>query len=65
MWRMGCPQEWVISIFIRKDDFINFPYEPKLFLESKVICFEGKVEDYNGTPTINVEGEDQLEILPN
>ena len=53
----------IFSIFIRKEDLSNFSYTPQNYLESKDVCFEGKVEDLNGTATINVKREKQVTLL--
>ncbi len=49
----------VFSVFIRKKDLPNFPYDPKEVLSNEKACFTGKVENFSGTPTMNIEREEQ------
>jgi endonuclease G len=53
-------QSFTISIF--KDNVKNFSYKPEEFLKGKVICVKGKVTDFNGTPSMNLENENSLEF---
>jgi endonuclease G len=53
-------QTFTISIF--KDNVKNFTYKPDDFLKGKIICVKGKVSDYNGTPSMNIENENSIEI---
>lgn len=46
-------QVFTVSIFA--DKVKNFPYKPEEYLKGKTICVTGKVSDYNGTPSMNVE----------
>jgi endonuclease G len=52
----------IFSVFIRKKDLVNFSYDPKLELEYQVVCFEGTVDIFNGTPTMNLEREEDVRI---
>lgn len=42
------------SIFIRKEDLVNLPYDP-IILNEKNYCFEGKVELINDVATMNIK----------
>ncbi|MEM9835099.1 MAG: DNA/RNA non-specific endonuclease [Bacteroidota bacterium] len=48
----------VFSVFIRKQDLANFSYDPKAAFEGKVIAVKGKIQDFNGVPTINLSKEE-------
>ncbi|MCB0643846.1 MAG: DNA/RNA non-specific endonuclease, partial [Phaeodactylibacter sp.] len=50
----------IFSITIWKDNVPNFSYEPHKELMSDKICVTGKVTNFNGTPTMNVELEEQI-----
>lgn len=50
----------IFSVFIRKQDLSNFSEDPKSVLENQRVCFTGKVETFNGTPTMNIEREESL-----
>ncbi|MBL7775846.1 MAG: DNA/RNA non-specific endonuclease, partial [Saprospiraceae bacterium] len=54
----------IFSVFIRKEDLANFSEDPKVALENRQVCFTGKVETFNGTPTINIEREESLYLYP-
>lgn len=53
-------QSFTVSIF--KDNVKNFSYKPEEYLKGKVICVKGKVTDFNGTPSMNLENENGLEF---
>lgn len=55
----------IFSSFIRKDDLTNFSYDAEKYLLNKKVCIEGKVENMNGTPTINVDNSRQIEDFKN
>lgn len=52
----------IFSVFIRQDDLPNFSYAPDQYLINRKVCFTGKVENFSGTPTMNIEVEEA--ILP-
>ncbi len=52
----------IFSVFIRKQDLPNFSDDPKAELENRRVCFTGKVESFNGTPTMNIEQEERVYI---
>lgn len=53
----------IFSSFIRKDDLSNFTYQPESYLKGKKVCIEGKVDNFNGTPTINVDKASQINMF--
>jgi endonuclease G len=52
----------IFSVFIRKADLVNFSYNPKEVLEGKEVWFRGVVENFNGTPTMNVDSESNVDV---
>ena len=50
----------IFSVFIRKSDLPNFSEDPKAVLENQQVCFTGKIENFNGTPTMNIDREENL-----
>lgn len=52
----------IFSVFIRKKDLPNFSYDPQLVLANKKVCFSGKVENFSGTPTMNIHFEEAINI---
>lgn len=54
----------IFTVTIFKDDVSNFSYLPHVVLDGKKICVTGKVQNSNGTPGINVSGENQITIIP-
>ena len=50
----------IFSVFVRKKDLPNFSYAPDEYLLNKKVCFTGKVEDFSGTPTMNIELEEAV-----
>lgn len=50
----------IFSVFIRKKDLPNFSYKADEVLANTAACFLGKVEDFNGTPTMNVGREESI-----
>ncbi|MCU0440370.1 MAG: DNA/RNA non-specific endonuclease [Raineya sp.] len=53
----------IFSISIFKDKVSNFSYAPEEFLMGKKIYVTGKVTEFNGTPTMNIENESAIEVL--
>ncbi|MBK7885424.1 MAG: DNA/RNA non-specific endonuclease [Chitinophagaceae bacterium] len=53
----------IFSVSIFKDKVSNFSYKPDVFLFGKTVCITGKVTNFNGTPTMNIESEKFIEIL--
>jgi len=53
----------IFSITIWASDHVNFPFEPAEFLMDKKICVTGKITEYNGTPSLYLNNENNIEIL--
>ena len=52
----------IFSVFVRKKDLPNFSYDPKSVLENKKVCISGEVENFSGTPTMNVAREERIQL---
>lgn len=52
----------IFTAAIWKDSRSNFSYEPHLELKGKCICVEGTVRMSNGTPTMELKGEERVKI---
>lgn len=50
----------IFTVTIWKDQLEQFDYAPHESLLGKTICVEGKVVNFNGTPSINVERAEQI-----
>ena len=50
----------IFSLFIKKEDLVNFSGDPQEIFEGQVIAVKGRVREINGTPTIKVEREERL-----
>ncbi len=55
----------IFSIFIRKKDLINFDFDPKTAFEGQVISVKGVIQDFSGTPTVNIEKASRMQIFEN
>jgi endonuclease G len=53
----------MFSITIWASDHVNFPFEPSEFLMDKKICVTGKITEYNGTPSLYLSNENNIQIL--
>lgn len=53
----------IFSIFIRKRDLANFSYDPQARFEGQVIAVKGRVEDFSGTPTLNLAREEAIRLF--
>jgi endonuclease G len=53
----------VFTVFIRKENVVNFGQDPVTFWIDKKVCATGKVASIGGTPTIFLEHEHQLKAL--
>lgn len=53
----------IFSVYIKKTDLVNFEPGLQKALEGRQVCFEGVVENMNGTPTINVERAGSMQRL--
>ncbi|MCB9235605.1 MAG: DNA/RNA non-specific endonuclease [Bacteroidia bacterium] len=52
----------IFTVFIRKENIVNFSYDPEKELEGQVICVKGKVANMGGTPAMYIENEKQLTL---
>jgi len=52
----------IFSVFVRKKDLPNFSYDPKFVLENKKVCISGAVENFSGTPTMNIAREESIQL---
>ncbi len=52
----------IFSVFIRKKDLSNFSYDPQVVLANKEVCFRGEVENFSGTPTMNISLEEAIQV---
>lgn len=52
----------IFSVFIRKKDLVNFSFQPDKELTNRQVCFAGVVENMNGTPTMNLKSEKDIEF---
>lgn len=55
----------LFSVFIRKKDLINFSDDPQAEFDGQRIAVKGKVQDFNGTPTIILEREERIDLYEN
>lgn len=51
----------IFSVFIKKDDLVNFDFDPKETFEGQLISVKGKVLDFSGVPTMKVERAEWIE----
>lgn len=52
----------VFTVFVKKEDIINFNYDLTEVLKNKVICVKGKVMNQGGTPTMYIDSQNALSI---
>jgi endonuclease G len=52
----------VFTVFIKKEDILNFNYDLAEVLKNKVICVKGKVLNQGGTPTMYIQGQADLSV---
>ena len=52
----------VFTVFVKKEDIINFNYDLIEILKNKVICVKGKVIDQGGTPTMYIKSQNDLQV---
>ena len=50
----------IFTLFIRKEDIINFPYQPDKYFINQVVCAKGNVFKIGATPTMSVEKAESL-----
>ena len=52
----------VFTVFIKKENIINFSYKPEAYLNGKVVFVKGKVIDQGGVPTMYINNENEITI---
>lgn len=52
----------IFSVTIWKDQVVNFSYPPHEVLMGQQVCVNGIVRNFQGTPTMNVEREEQVKV---
>ena len=50
----------IFSVYIAKKDLVNFDYQADKMLENQKVCFEGKIQEINSTPTIKLRKEEKV-----
>jgi len=50
----------IFSVYISKKDLVNFDYQPDKMLENQKVCFEGKIQEINSTPTMKLQKEEKV-----
>jgi endonuclease G len=58
----GFPNQ-IFTVTIFKDQMVNFSYAPHEFLDRKTICVSGKISDFNGTPSMQIENEEAIRFF--
>ncbi len=53
----------VFTVFVKKEDIVNFSYKAEDVLKGKTICVKGKVIDLGGTPSMYISSEADLKIF--
>ena len=52
----------VFTVFIKKENIINFSYKPEAYLNGKVVFVKGKIIDQGGVPTMYINNENEITI---
>ena len=53
----------IFSVFIKKEDLVNFGFEPVSFLKGKSIAVTGKVGDLGGKPVMYIGNGKDVEVI--
>jgi endonuclease G len=53
----------IFSIFVRKEDLVNFEYNLKKRYTNQSICVEGKIENFSDSPSITIKGQSQIALF--
>lgn len=53
----------IFSVTIWKDARSNFSYLPEVELKGKRVCLTGRLENRQGTPTMNITNEKKIEVI--
>ena len=52
----------VFSIFISKEDLVNFGFNPEKELLNQEVCVKGKVNNFNGIPNMKISREGDIQL---
>lgn len=47
----------IFSVYIRKEDLVNFPFKGDEHWINERVCFNGKIDNLSGVPTMRIEKE--------
>ena len=61
--KVGHIQVRRFTVFVRKENLINFPYDPEEAFQGKVICARGRVVNLSGKPAMFIEDANDLTSL--
>ena len=53
----------IFSVTIWKSNNVNFSFQPHIKLNDKYVCFDGKITDNKGTPTMDLKNEKSLSYI--
>ena len=53
----------IFSVTIWKSNSVNFSFQPHIKLNNKYVCFDGKITDNKGTPTMDLKNEKSLSYI--
>ncbi len=53
----------IFTVTIFSSNVVNFSYDPSVYLKDKKICVKGKISEFNGTPSMIVENENQIKLF--
>jgi len=53
----------IFSVYIPKKALVNFSYDPEETFSGKTIKITGKIQDFDGVPTMRLEKEEDLEAF--
>jgi len=53
----------IFTVFVRKENLINFPYDPEEAFQGKTICARGRVVNLSGMPAMFIEDANDLTSL--
>lgn len=55
----------IFTVFIKKEDLVNFGYDPVAFLKGKRVAVTGRVSDLGGKPTMYIGNGKDVEVMGN
>ncbi len=50
----------IFSVYCKKDDLINLPYEPESYFIDRKVCAKGRINQLNDVPTIRIKDDDEI-----